>query len=98
MGKTNKLELGWRDFQSNALFAGFVYSFCSIPWLSTSSYTVILEIFVSDLFRIVRKFLEFMKIDSLLSTFPGLECTMKRFQLWKLVTYETPKQSVYEIY
>ena len=34
--------------------------------------------------RIVRKFLEFMKINSLLLSIPGLRCTVKRSKLWKL--------------
>ena len=46
-------------------------------------------------FRIVRKFLEFMKINSLLTCFPGLKCTVKPSQLWKLVAYEMPKSSIY---
>ena len=29
--------------------------------------------------------------------FPGLKCTVKHSQLWKLVAYETPKSSIYEI-
>ena len=41
-------------------------------------------------FRIVRKFLKFMKINTLLINFPGLKCTMKLSQLWKLVACETP--------
>ena len=48
---------------------------------STSGWiTVILEIFVIN-FCIVRKFLKFMKINSLLINFPGLKCTVKRSQL-----------------
>ena len=46
-------------------------------------------------FRIVRKFLEFMKINSLLISIPGLKCTVKRSKLWKLIAYETPKSSIY---
>ena len=38
--------------------------------------TVILEIFVSHKFRIIRKFLKFMKTNSLLISIPGLKCTV----------------------
>ena len=34
-----------------------------------------------------------MKINSLLINFPGLKCTVKSSQLWKLVAYETLKHS-----
>ena len=47
-------------------------------------------------FRIVRKFLEFMKINSLLISIPGLKYTVKRSKLWKLIVYETPKSSIYK--
>ena len=46
-------------------------------------------------FRIVRKFLEFMKINSLLISIPGLKCTVKRSKLRKLIAYEMPKSSIY---
>ena len=36
-----------------------------------------------------------MKINSLLFDIPGLQCTVKRSQLLKLVAYETPKSSIY---
>ena len=48
-------------------------------------------------FRIARKFLKFMKINSLPFNFPGLEYTVKHSHLWKLVAFETPKSSVHEI-
>ena len=47
------------------------------------------------IFRIVRKFLEVMKINSLLINFPGLKCAVKRSQLWKLVASEMPKSQIY---
>ena len=46
----------------------------------------------------VRKFLEFMKINSLLIIIPELKCTVKRSKLWKLIAYETPKSSIDQIY
>ena len=58
---------------------------------SVSCLSVILEIFVTINFRIVRKFLEFMKINSLLISIPGLKCTVKRSNLWKLKENCTPK-------
>ena len=45
----------------------------------------------------VGKFLEFMKTNNLLINFPGLNFTVKRSQLRKLVAYETRKSSIYEI-
>ena len=36
-----------------------------------------------------------MKINSLLSNFPGLKCTVKHSQLWKLEACEMPKSSIY---
>ena len=58
--------------------------------------TVILDIFLQAInFRIVRKFQEFMKINSLLINFPWWKCTVKRSHLWKLIAYEMQKSSIY---
>ena len=68
----------------------------------TKKHTVNLEIFARDYFRIVCKFFKFMKMISLLRdkrrslliSFPGLKCTVKRSHLWNVFAYEMPKWSI----
>ena len=79
---------------------------CHFMQVTLPKSTLILKIFVRDEFRIFRMFTKFTHRDNFTSDvsqnlwnfIAGLQCTVQRFQLWKLVAYEMPNSSIYDVY